>query len=50
MSKILKQDKRNNKDDTDLVDKLVGINKVTKVVKGGRRFGLQLLWLLETKR
>ncbi len=43
MSKIEKQDKRNQKDDNDLVDKLVGINRVAKVVKGGRRFGFAAL-------
>ena len=34
MVKVDKQNKKNQKEDTDLVDKLVGINRVAKVVKG----------------
>ena len=43
MSKTEKQDKKINKDEADLIDKLVGINRVAKVVKGGRRFGFAAL-------
>ena len=33
----------NERQESDIVDKLVGINRVAKVVKGGRRFGFAAL-------
>ena len=40
----------NKKVESDIKEKLVAINRITKVVKGGRRFGFAALVVVEIKK
>ena len=40
---MVKENKNKDQNGVDIKDKLVAINRVTKVVKGGRRFGFAAL-------
>ena len=40
---MVKENRNNDQKESDIKDKLVAINRVTKVVKGGRRFGFAAL-------